>query len=242
MKNEFSRAEILLGSEALKTLSVARVAVFGVGGVGSFVVEALVRGGIHKICLFDSDTIDVTNINRQIMAYHSTLGMYKTEALKRRIYDINPRATTEIHTCFYDKGNSNLYDLSKYDYIVDAMDTVSSKIELIKNANSAGVKIISCMGTGNKLDPLKLGVADIYKTSVCPLAKVMRKELKKLGIPCLKTLFSTELPVKRDFDENIDIESSCTLKSKNIGSVSFVPSVAGIIIAGEVIKDIIGYE
>lgn len=232
----FSRTRLLIGENAFGKLHLAKIAVFGVGGVGSFAVEALARAGISCISLFDGDTIDITNINRQIMAYKSTLGMYKTEVMKNRIIDINPDATVNSNICFYSSENSHKYDLQKYDYIIDAIDNIPSKIEIIKKANQLGVSIISCMGMGNKIDPLKLEVSDIYKTSVCPLARIMRNSLKKLGIKNLKTVYSREIPLKPKI---ISKNEKYLNASHPVGSISFVPSTAGLILASEVIKDIL---
>ncbi len=229
MNEQFSREERLIGKENLEKLTKAKVAIFGIGGVGSFVTEGLARGGIENFLLVDNDTIDITNINRQIHANINTVGKNKVDIMKERILEINPKAKVEISTEFYLPG-SNLLDNS-IDYIVDAIDTVTGKIELVCNANKLNIPIISAMGTGNKLDPTKFEVADIYKTSVCPLAKVMRKELKTREIKRLKVVYSKEEPIKpKDGDYKIP------------ASISFVPSVAGLIIAGEVIKDIIKVE
>lgn len=236
LDDEFSRTKLLIGEKAFEKLRTAKIAVFGVGGVGSFAIEALSRAGISNISLFDGDIIDITNINRQIMAYRNTIGMYKTEAMKNRIIDINPNATVNSNVCFYSSENSYKYNFKEYDYIIDAIDNIGSKIEIIQKADQSGVNVISCMGMGNKLDPLKLEVSDIYKTSVCPLAKIMRNKLKKLGIQKLKTVYSLEVPLKPQIPNENE-------EHKNIsyppGSISFVPSVGGLIIASEVIKDII---
>ena len=224
MENQFTRTEMMLGKDAISRLASARIAVFGVGGVGGFTVEALARAGVGEIHLFDSDTVSITNINRQIIALHSTVGMPKTEVMKARIADINPDAVVVCHSIFYGEETADDIDLSKYDYVVDAIDTVRSKILLITRAKAAGVPIISSMGAGNKLDPTRFEVADIYKTSVCPLARALRTELKKRGVDSLKTVYSKEPPY---------------LSGERIpASISFVPSVVGLIIAGEVIKDI----
>ena len=228
MENQFTRTEMMLGKDAVCRLNSTRVAVFGVGGVGGYAVEALARAGIGEIHLFDSDRVSVTNINRQIIALHSTVGMLKTEVMKERIADINPDAVVVCHSIFYGEDTADEIDLSKYDYVVDAIDTVRSKVLLITRAKAAGVPIISSMGAGNKLDPTRFEVADIYKTSVCPLARVIRTELKKRGIDSLKTVYSKEPPY---------------LSGERIpASISFVPSVVGLIIAGEVIKDIAGIK
>lgn len=249
MLNEFSRAEILLGKESMQALSSARVAVFGVGGVGSFAAEAVVRAGVGAIDLFDDDKVCLTNINRQLIALHSTIGKPKVEVMRDRILDINPRCVVTAHACFYGAENADTIDLAVYDYIIDAIDTVSSKLVLIERAYAAGVPVISCMGAGNKLDPTRLEVSDIYKTSVCPLARVMRKELKARGIPSLKVVYSREEAMKPAEDPEQSCKTGCvcppgttricTARRAVPGSVSFVPPVAGFILAGEVIKDII---
>lgn len=233
MLNQFSRTELLLGSEAIKKLQSFHVAVFGVGGVGGYAIEALVRSGLGKIDLIDNDKICLTNINRQIIATTSTVGQYKTEAMKNRVLDINPKAEINVYNTFFLPENSSEFDFSKCDYIIDAIDTVKAKIELVIKANEANVPIISAMGAGNKLDPVKFEVADIYKTSVCPLARVIRTELKKRKIKHLKVVYSKETPIK-PLSTN---ESSG--KRQIPGSVSFCPSVMGLIMAGEVIKDLI---
>lgn len=225
MENQYTRTIAILGEAAIEKLKKCRVAVFGVGGVGSYTVEALARAGVGAIDLIDNDTFNVTNINRQLYATHKTIGEYKVDVARERILDINPECQVTTHKMFYLPENAEVLDLSQYDYIVDAIDTVAAKVELIVRADKADTKIISSMGTGNKLHPEMFEVADIYKTSVCPLAKVMRARLKKEGIKKLKVVYSKEEPVK-----NVD---------NIIGSVPFVPSVAGLIIAGEVIKDIV---
>lgn len=229
MENQFSRTELIIGKEKVEILKKAKVAVFGIGGVGSYVVEGLARAGIGNFILVDKDEVSVSNINRQIIALHSTIGKPKVEVAKARILEINPDAKVEIYQEFFMPETEGILDES-IDYIVDAVDTVTAKIELIVRANKLEIPIISCMGTGNKLDPTKFEITDIYKTSVCPLAKVMRKELKQRGINKLKVLYSKEEPIK------IDIIGE---EKRTTGSISFVPSVAGLIIAGEVIKDII---
>ena len=223
MENQFSRTELVIGKEKQEILKNSKVAVFGIGGVGSYVVEGLARVGIGKFILVDKDEVSISNINRQIIALHSTIGKSKVEVAKTRILEINPEAEVEIHQEFFMPETTGILDES-IDYIIDAVDTVTAKIELIVRANKLNIPIISCMGTGNKLDPTRFEISDIYKTSVCPLAKVMRKELKLRGIKKLKVLYSKEEAIKTE---------------GTIGSVSFVPSVAGLIIAGEVIKDII---
>jgi len=232
MKEEFTRTAMLIGEDAVEKLSSCHVAIFGIGGVGGYVAEALARSGIGTFDLVDNDTVNVTNINRQIIATHDTLGRYKTEVMKERILSINPDAKVNVYNTFYLPENSGEFDFSKYDYIVDAVDTVTAKLEIIVNAKNAGTPVISSMGTGNKLDPTRFEIADIYKTSVCPLAKVMRRELKSRGIDKLKVLYSKEEPIKRQCEEG---------NKPTPASISFVPSVAGLIIAGEVIKELI-YE
>lgn len=235
MLNQFSRTELLLGKEAVEILNKAHVAVFGVGGVGGYVIEALVRSGIQHIDIIDNDTVNLTNINRQIIALHSTIGKSKVEVMKNRILDINPSAEVNVYDCFYLPETKNQFDFSKYDYVVDAIDTVSGKLQLIMQAKESGTKIISCMGAGNKLDPTKFQIADISKTTVCPLARVMRQECKKRGLKDVKVLFSTEKPVKQKITEDCEQKGNGPAP----GSCAFVPSVAGLIIAGEVIRDLI---
>lgn len=233
MLNQFARTQMLLGELAMDKLKKARVAIFGIGGVGGYVVEALVRSGIGSFVLVDNDKVCLTNLNRQIIATRKTVGRYKTEVMKERILDINPEASVEIHQCFYLPETAGDFDFKEYDYIVDAVDTVTAKLELIMRAKEAGVPIISCMGAGNKLDPGRFEVADIYKTSMCPLAKVMRRELKKRGVKKLKVVYSKEPPTRP-----LGAEHTSTKRRDTPGSVAFVPSVAGLMIAGEVIKDL----
>lgn len=250
MLNQFSRTELLFGKEAMEKLNQARVAVFGIGGVGGYTVEALARSGIGTFDIFDDDKVCLTNINRQIIATRKTVGKYKVEVMKERILDINPQAVVNVHQTFYTPEVADQYDFSQYSYVVDAIDTVTGKIELVMRANQCNVPIISCMGAGNKLDPTKFEVADIYKTSVCPLAKVMRKELRVRGVKKLKVVYSKELPTKPVEDMAIscrshcicppDVQRKCTDNRQIPGSTAFVPSVAGLIIAGEVIKDLTG--
>lgn len=238
---QFIRTEMLLGAETLEKLQNAHIAVFGVGGVGGYVVEALARSGVGQFDLIDNDTVALSNINRQIIATHSSVGKYKADVMKERILDINPAAKVNVYKCFFLPENSKEFDFGKYTYIVDAIDTVTAKLELIVRANEAGVPIISSMGTGNKLNPTMLEVSDIYSTQVCPLARVMRTELKKRGIKKLKVVYSKEQPIKCLKKEKDNIISENTGRIKDVpGSVAFVPSVAGFIIAGEVIKDIKG--
>lgn len=235
--NEFSRTGLLVGTAALDKLSRAKVAVFGVGGVGGYVVEALARSGVGSLVLIDNDTVSLTNINRQIIALHSTIGRYKTEVMRERILDINPKAQVELHTCFFLPENADKFDFSTYDYVVDAVDTVTAKLEIIMRAKAAGVPVISAMGAGNKLDATQFVVTDIYKTRMCPLAKVMRKELKNRGVKDLKVVYSTEPALKPVVPKGEEAEE--TGKRTTPGSIAYVPSVAGLLLAGEVINDII---
>ena len=235
MLNKFSRTELLIGKEALEKLSKSKVAIFGIGGVGSYVVEGLARAGVQNFILIDKDKVDITNLNRQIIATKDTIGLPKVEVAKERILKINPDAKVEKVEEFFMPDSKEIID-NTVDYIVDAIDTVTAKIELVIRANKLNIPIISCMGTGNKLDPTKFEVTDIYKTEICPLAKVMRKELKKREIKSLKVVYSKEEPKK------VDASNSQENKEENEripGSISFVPSVAGLIIAGEVVKDLI---
>ena len=232
MDNQFLRTEMLIGKENVEKLHNKKVAIFGIGGVGSFVLEGLTRAGIQNFILVDKDEIDITNLNRQIIATHSTIGKAKVEVARDRVLDINPNANVEIHKEFFMPETRGILDNS-IDYIVDCVDTVTAKIELVVRANSMNIHIISSMGTGNKLDPTKFEITDIYKTSICPLAKVMRKELKARGIRKLKVVYSSEEPIKHN---NSDEDNNTKLVP---ASISFVPSVAGLIIAGEVIKDLI---
>ena len=248
MLNQFSRTELLLGKEAMNKLENSRVAVFGIGGVGGYVCEALVRSGVDSFDLIDDDKVCLTNLNRQIIATRKTVGQYKTEVMRDRILEINPKADVRIHQCFYLPENASDFDFSEYDYVVDAVDTVTAKIELIMRAKESGTPIISSMGAGNKLDASAFRVADIYKTKVCPLAKVMRRELKKRGVKKLKVVYSEEQPIRPIEDMAISCRShcicppgakhKCTERRDIPGSVAFVPSVVGLIIAGEVIKDL----
>jgi len=246
--NEFTRTELLLGAEGMERLQKSRVAVFGIGGVGTYAVEALARSGVGALDLFDDDVVCLTNINRQLVATRKTVGKKKVEIMKERVLDINPKARVEAHQTFYSEENADDYDLTEYDYIIDAIDTVSSKLVLIERAKAANVPIISSMGAGNKLDPTKFEVADIYKTTMCPLAKVMRNELRKRGIKDLKVVYSKEPPMKPIEHDSTsckyncicpeDSKNNCNFRRQVPGSISFVPSVAGLILAGEVIKGI----
>lgn len=249
MLNQFSRTELLLGRESMEKLAASRIAVFGIGGVGGYTVEALVRSGIGEIDLIDDDKVCLTNINRQIFATRSTVGKYKVDVAAQRIAEINPDTKVNTFKTFYSPQTSSEFDFKNYDYIVDAIDTVTGKIELVVNAYGAGTPIISSMGAGNKLDASAFEVADIYKTSVCPLARVMRYELKKRGIPKLKVVYSKEKPLTPIDDAGTSCKSNCicppgtarkcTARRQVPGSTAFVPSVAGLIIAGEVVKDLI---
>ena len=236
MENQFSRTELLLGKENMEKLTAARACIFGIGGVGGYVAEALARSGIGHLELVDNDVVCLSNLNRQIIATHETVGRYKVDVMKERILSINPAAEVTVHKCFYLPETQAQFDFTKYDYVVDAIDTVSGKIALVLQAEESGTPVISSMGAGNKLDPAGFQVADIYQTSVCPLAKVMRRELKRRGVKKLKVVYSKELPVAVHNDE----ESLQSSPRRNIpGSIAFVPSVAGLIIAGEVVKDLV---
>ena len=248
MLNQFSRTELLLGREALEHLEKSHVAIFGIGGVGGYTVEALVRSGVGAIDLIDDDKVCLTNLNRQIIATRKTVGKYKVDVMKERILDINPDCKVEVHKCFYLPETKDEFDFSRYDYIVDAVDTVTAKVQLVMEAKEKQVPIISSMGAGNKLDPAAFEVADIYKTSVCPLAKVMRRELKKRGVDHLKVVYSREPAMTPVDDMAISCREhcicppgavhKCTQRRAIPGSIAFVPSVVGLIIAGEVIKDL----
>ena len=248
MLTQFSRTELLLGKDAMQKLSESRVAVFGVGGVGGYVCEALVRSGVGAFDLIDDDKVCLTNLNSQIIATRKTVGKYKVDVMKERILDINPDADVRIHKCFFLPENADEFPFGEYDYLVDAVDTVTAKIELVMQAQKMHVPIISSMGAGNKLDGSQFRVADIYKTKVCPLAKVMRHELKKRGVKKLKVVYSEEMPTRPIEDMAISCrtncicppgaEHKCTERRDIPGSVAFVPSVAGLIIAGEVVKDL----
>ena len=237
MLNQFSRTELLFGKEAMEKLAASRVAIFGIGGVGGHVAEALVRSGLGAIDLIDNDTVCLSNINRQIYATMKTVGQYKVDVAAERIADINPKAVVRTYKTFYMPDTASQFDFTEYDYVVDAIDTVTGKIELVMNAEKANVPIMSAMGAGNKLDPTKFEVTDIYKTSVCPLAKVMRYELRRRGIKKLKVVYSKELPLAPVGEIEND-----TQRRQVPGSNAFVPSVAGLIIAGEVVKDLTRQE
>ncbi|WP_031557640.1 tRNA threonylcarbamoyladenosine dehydratase [Lachnospira multipara] len=236
----FKRTEVLLGSDALYKLNSKRVCIFGVGGVGGYVVEALVRAGIGHIDIVDKDVVSESNINRQIIASYKTIGISKVEAFKERIKDINPDCEVIAHNCFYLPETRDEFDFSQYDYVVDAVDTVTAKIDIIMQAKNANTPVISAMGAGNKLDPTMFEVADIYKTSMCPLAKVMRRELKKRQVKNLKVVYSKEVPISPNVSEEELLKEMEETKKRSIpGSISFVPSVAGLILASEVVKDLI---
>lgn len=248
--NQFARTQLLLGEEGMNRLYSSKVAVFGLGGVGGHVVEALARSGVQSFVLVDDDKVCLTNLNRQIIATRKTIGKMKTDVMRDRVLEINPNANVEIVNCFYLPETADQFDFTGYSYIVDAVDTVTAKLELIMRAKAANVPIISCMGAGNKLDPTKFQVADIYKTTMCPLAKVMRRELKKRGVKKLKVVFSTEKSIRPLEDMAISCRNNCvcppgtqhkcTQRRDIPGSMAFVPSVAGLIIAGEVVKDLTG--
>lgn len=231
--NAFSRTELLLGTANMEKLKKARVAVFGVGGVGGYVVEALARSGVGRLDLIDKDTVSLTNINRQIIALHSTIGKYKVDVARERVLDINPDAVVNVCKTFYLPETAGQFDFTEYDYVVDAIDTVTGKLMLAEQADRAGTPVISSMGAGNKLNAAAFEVADIYETSVCPLAKVMRRELKKRGIRRLKVVYSKEIPMIRVVNDPEDDSGK-----RAPGSVAFVPSVVGLMIAGEVIQDL----
>ncbi|MBE5866014.1 MAG: tRNA threonylcarbamoyladenosine dehydratase [Lachnospiraceae bacterium] len=226
MNEQLSRTELLIGKDAIKKLQDSKVAVFGVGGVGGYVVEALVRSGVGSFVLIDNDTVSLSNLNRQIIATRDTVGRDKVDVMRERIHSINPQAEVEVHKCFYLPENAGEFDFSGYSYVVDAVDTVTAKIDIIIRAQKAGVPVISSMGAGNKLDPTKFEVADIYATSGCPLAKVMRRELRKREVKVLKVVYSTEEAIQTG--------------QRTPGSMAFVPSVVGLIVASEVIKDLTG--
>ena len=242
MTDRFSRTEMLLGSDAMEKLRNARVAVFGLGGVGGYIVEALARSGVGALDIIDNDTVSITNLNRQIVAVEGTVGMPKTEAAKMRIMQINPDCKVTAYNTFYMPKNSSDFDFAQYDYIADAIDTVTAKIELVMNANKCGTPIICSMGTGNKLNPAELEVADIYKTSVCPLARIMRYELKRRGIKKLKVVYSKEMPIVPTGAAAEKCRAESTGKKNVPGSTAFVPAVAGMIIASEIVKDICGIK
>ena len=240
MLNEFSRTRRVIGQESMDRLAASRVAVFGVGGVGGYVVEALARSGVGTLDLIDSDEVALTNINRQIIALHSTIGRPKVEVFTARIADISPETVVNTYQTFYLPEKAEEFDLSQYDYIVDAIDTVTAKLDLIVRATEGGIPIISCMGCGNRFDPTALVVTDIYKTSMDPLAKVMRTELRKRGVPALKVVYSTEPPIRPLPDP--DVESESETRRSIPGSTAFVPSAAGLIAASVVVRDLTGFD
>ena len=252
MLNQFSRTQLLLGAEAMEKLKGAHVAVFGIGGVGGYVCEALVRSGVGAFDLVDDDKVCLTNLNRQIIATRKTVGKYKVEVMRERILEINPDCDVRVHQCFYLPETADQFDFSTYDYVVDAIDTVKGKLELVMQAQATGTPIISCMGAGNKLDPSRFRVADIYKTQGCPLARVMRTELRKRGIKHLKVVYSKEKAITPVDDMAISCSQhcicppgtarKCTQRRQVPGSTAYVPAVAGLIIAGEVINDLAGKQ
>lgn len=254
--DEFIRTEMLIGRDAMEKLRAARVAVFGIGGVGGHAAEALARSGVGSLVLVDNDVVSLSNINRQVIALHSTLGRYKTEVMRERILDINPKAQVEIHTCFFLPENAGDFNFSAYDYVVDAVDTVAAKLEIIERAKRAGTPVISAMGAGNKLNPAAFSVMDIYKTQMCPLARVMRRELRRRDINSLKVVCSSEPALeprglepaeenefRQEAEENVstcETEGGKAAGSRRAvpGSISYVPSIAGLLLAGEVIQDL----
>lgn len=250
MLNEFSRAELLIGRQALERLAKAHVAVFGIGGVGSYTAEALARSGVGHLTLVDDDRICLTNINRQLHATHKTVGQYKADVMAARILDINPHACVDVRKVFYtEKTAEEIFD-PQWDYIIDAIDTVSAKLDLVERATKAAIPIISCMGAANKLDPTRLEIADIYETSICPLCKVMRHELRRRGVTHLKVVYSREVPIRPlESTENScrshcicpeGTKRTCTVRRQIPGSTAFVPPAAGLILAGEVVKELCG--
>ncbi len=248
MLNQFSRTQLLFGEEAMETLANKRVAIFGIGGVGGYVCESLVRTGVGHFDIVDDDKVCLTNINRQIIATRKTVGKDKVEVMKERMLDINPKADIRVHKCFFLPENADDFPFEEYDYVVDAVDTVTAKIEIIMRCKELGVPVISCMGAGNKLDPSRFRVSDLYKTTMCPLAKVMRREMKKRGVKNLKVVFSDEKPVTPLEDMSISCkkncicppgaERKCTDRRAIPGSTAFAPAVAGLILASEVVKDL----
>ena len=252
MLNQFSRTQLLLGQDGMERLFQARVAVFGIGGVGGYTVEALARSGVGTLDLIDDDRVCLTNLNRQILATRKTVGQYKVDVAAERIHEINPDAVVNTYKTFYAHQTAEQFDFTRYDYVVDAIDTVTGKLELIMQAQQAGTPIISCMGAGNKMDPAAFEVADIYKTSVCPLARVMRRELKRRGMKQLKVVYSKEPPITPLDDMSISCRThcicppgtarKCTQRRQVPGSNAFVPAAAGLILAGEVVKDLTAWE
>ena len=252
MLNQFSRTQLLLGQDGMERLFQARVAVFGIGGVGGYTVEALARSGVGTLDLIDDDRVCLTNLNRQILATRKTVGQYKVDVAEARIHEINPDAVVNTYKTFYAPQTAEQFDFTQYDYVVDAIDTVTGKLELIMQAQQAGTPIISCMGAGNKMDPAAFEVADIYKTSVCPLARVMRRELKRRGVKHLKAVYSKEPPLTPLDDMSISCRThcicppgtarKCTQRRQVPGSNAFVPAAAGLVLAGEVVKDLTAWE
>lgn len=238
MQDQFSRTKLLINSEGIEKLKKSKVAIFGIGGVGSYVVEGLVRCGIGSFKLIDNDKVDITNLNRQLMATHKTIGRFKVDVMKERILEINPEAKVEIYKEFFMKNSNTNIISNDLDYVFDCIDTITAKIEIVSQCKNLNIPVISAMGTGNKLDPSKFEITDIYKTSICPLAKIMRKELKRRNIDSLKVIYSKEEPIKTQ-SNTIEIEENIQTRKKTPGSISFVPSVAGLMIAGEAIKDLI---
>ncbi len=237
MESQFSRTELIYGKDAIADLSTKKVAVFGVGGVGGYVCEALARTGIGRFVIVDFDTVAISNINRQIIATHDTIGKYKVDVMRDRIISINPNAEVEVRKCFFLPENESEFDFAQYDYVIDAVDTVSAKIAIVMKANEAGVPVISSMGAGNKVDPTGFKIADIYKTDTCPLARVMRREMKKRNVKHLKVVFSKEQPIVPLSDKPNEPRKKVTP-----GSTAFAPSVAGLLIASEVIKDLTNFD
>ena len=242
MLNQFSRTALLVGTQAIDKLEASRVAIFGIGGVGGYVAEALARSGVGSFDLIDNDTVALTNLNRQIIATHATLGQAKVQVMAERIHAINPDAHVYVHQCFFLPENAHEFDFSQYDYVVDAVDTVAAKIAIIMAAKAAGVPVISSMGAGNKMDPSKFQVADIFKTSVDPLARVMRQEMKKRGVKKLKVVYSTELPLTPVDDLEGECHEEAPQRRALPGSTAFTPSAAGLLLASEVVKDLIGWD
>ena len=242
MLNQFSRTALLIGQEAIAKLQCSRVAIFGIGGVGGFVAEALARSGVGCFDIIDNDTVALTNLNRQIIATHATLGQPKVQVMAERIHAINPDAIVNVHQCFFLPENAHEFDFAQYDYVVDAVDTVAAKIAIIIAAKAAGVPVISSMGAGNKMDPSKFQVADIFKTSVDPLARVMRQEMKKRGVKKLKVVYSTELPLTPMDELNGECHAEAPQRRALPGSTAFTPSAAGLLLASEVVKDLIGWD
>lgn len=252
MLNQYSRTQLIFGAEGMEKLRQARVAVFGIGGVGGYTVEALARSGVGALDLIDDDRVCLTNLNRQIFATRKTVGQYKVDVARQRISELDPDIAVQTYKTFYTPQTAEQFDFTRYDYIVDAIDTVTGKLELVEQAQKAGSPIISCMGAGNKVDPTAFEVADIYETSMCPLARIMRKELKKRGVKKLKVVYSKEQPLKPIDDTAISCRTNCicppgtdrkcTQRRQVPGSNAFVPSVAGLIIAGEVVKDLCGFQ